>query len=837
MKIEDAIYHRFTPFTLANIKTFSIKIEAMLQVFNSTNGSGKTAFLSQLNVFPLEKSLFFPDGYKAVTIRMPDDLRYRFTSHANGHNSCIKIDTAGNEEELNPGGTQKIQLHLAKEITGLTPFLWNIITGVTKFTTADKTTRRQWMELISGMNFDYAFEVHKRILKNISERRGAVKVSSNHLAEEKLKLLEEHQRASYQTEMEDLTSINRELLRLSRNDQANIGQLVEKVRRGRVEVNELFEKVRKFKRNNALKTTFIAVEDLADVSASINLKQHTINHTHDTLKLLNDQLAEKVELRNRLKRTDGYNLEKVASLTNQGNAKREQLLSSLPADAKRVFSEETSSVWLQQLEAIKSVQTDVYNWKERYSALESLEFPYPTEVYNQHTSFLSELVQKIGRGETLRQTKLEQKHHLEHTEDVKCPKCAHGFKPHTHLTVEEIDGQIEIIDRKLTNYRNNRTSLEHDIKAYKTVLDARNELSELFGRAQLYVLLTGMNFDEESPLAVINTVTSLVQVENTILELISVDEKLAKLKLIGLELEAREGIGSEESISADVNRLEEKIEFNQRQLLTLQEDAKKLTTYLRAVNHLEEMYLSLISKTEQHLKDKAALKDRLAEELVMTGVDKVTARLGQLTTVLNDDRVVRGITDDLAKQIDKYQTELKAFQALDKALNPTTGLIGDQLRECTTAFSTQLTKVVNRIWGYRLEILPCSAENIKGMDYKFPVQSEGYMKPPVPDVSKGSKSQRAVIDLGVQLTTRVALDLTETPLYLDEIGDGMDNVHQHNLIEFIRDLLKEYDCNTLLVHHDLGLRSKLGEHQMVVFEPSNVVVPDVYNEHVTIVNY
>lgn len=837
MKLVEAVFHRFTPFTLANIKTFTVGFDSLLQVLNSTNGSGKSAFLSQLNLFPLDKSMFFPDGYKAVTVQCDDGCQYRFHSDAKGHNSCIKTDTAGNIEELNPGGTQKIQLHLAKEITGVTPFIWDIITGVTKFTTADKTTRRQWMELISGMNFDYAFEVHKRLLKAISERKGVIKMSSNHLAEESLKLLEDEQRNKFQLEMEDLTTINRELLRLSGNSQTNIQQLVRKIKSDKEALNTLFNKIRRFKRHENLKTVGFSVEDLVDVSASIGLKQQAILHSQDTLKLLNDQLSEKQELHMRLKRTDGYNLERVTTLQQQGDTRRKELLAQLSQATKWVFNPETPSTWLQRLEEVKGIERVVFNWKERYSALESLSYPYPKSHYDQQQGFANELIQKIGRGEALRQSKEEQLHHLNHTEDVNCPQCKHSFKPNIPITAEEITNQIQMIDRKLKTYQDNLEQMRKEMQEYKTVDDALTELHQFFRQGSLTEVQRHLNFEETSPLAIINLYANILRDESAIHELLEVERKLDQLKLIALELEAREGMGSEESLGSEVVRLEAEISKHQTKVLELQDEVRQLTTYLKAVTQLEEMYLTLIRKTEEHLKDKATLRDALGDELIHLGVDKMTSRIGQLTTVINDDRVLRGITEDLTKQIQRYQEELKGFQTLEKALNPTTGLIGDQLRECTSAFATQLTKVVNRIWNYKLEVLPCSAENIKGMDYKFPMQTEGYMKPPVPDVSKGSKSQKAIIDLGVQLTTRVALELTNMPLYLDEAGDGLDNSHQSNLIEFIRDLLKEYDCNTLLVHHDVGLRSKLGDHQMIVFEPSNVVVPDVYNEHVEIVTY
>lgn len=841
MIIIKARYHRFNPFTLAGIKTLDVTFKELLQILNSTNGTGKSTFLKELNIFPVEKDLFFEDGYKEITVKDNEDSneQYIFKSTAKGNNSCIKVNLdTGEETELNKGGTQKVQLELAMSLFKVNPFIWDCITGVNKFTDADKTTRRNWMELISGLDFDYAFDVHKRLIRAVSERKGTIKMSSNHLAEESGKLIDEDKLLTLQKELNRLNVIYKELLTESKSVSGDAMQTIHRLTNITKEINTLHNQILKFKRNKKLNYKG-TLPGLLELDSLISSKRTLLPTIEDKRNILTKQLVEKQELKEKLKRTDGYNLEKVRDLLAQGNKKRQKLIEELSEHTRRIFPMDYPNSWHDYLSKLKQTQQRLIQWSDSLENISSLTYPLPKELAEQAKEQSHELKLRIGRGEVMLESLNEQHHHLLHTPDTECPQCKHHFKPNLTGTVEECNVKIASVNRQLKQLKFNLAETDKQFGEYNKIDKARTLLTAIYLQSGFDFLLTTLDLDNTTPSGTIYPVSRVLEDESILMELKEVILKLQQLDKIEIELVSREDMGGNvETVDSSITELNSQIAKLNIDYDNIVSEMKQLETHRGNLLAVERSYQDLIGKTETYLHLKRELKEQLEYELTNEALTKISNRIGRLNAQIGDDRVVRAIVGDLAKQISKYKAELEDYVVLEKALNPTTGLIGDQLRDCTGAFAKQLTKVIDGIWGYALEVLPCSEENIKGMDYKFPFRVEGFNKPPTSDVSKGSKSQKAIINLGVQLTTRAALGFNQMPLFLDEIGEGFDQVHNENLLRFLKQLLVNYRCsNMFLVHHDVMMRSTLGDFDMVVFHKEHVTVADNYNEHALITYY
>lgn len=838
MILVEAIYHRFDPFTLAGIKTIKITFSEMLQILNSTNGSGKSTFLKELNIFPVDKELFFEDGYKIVSVKADENsnLLYIFKSTAKGSNSCIErnLDT-GDERELNKGGTQKVQLELAEELFNVTPFIWNIITGVTKFTNSDKNVRRKWMEELSGLDFDYAFSVHQNIVRAISERKGTVKMSSNHLTSESAKLLDEVKVTELGAELDRLNVIYRNMLSGSKTVTTDAHSILAKLEQLKKEINALNTRILKFKRVKGLNQ--IDAPALSEVDTLISVNKSRLDSFDEKRSILTKQLNEKQKLRESLKRTDGYNLPRVEHLLEQGRTRRQELLQELTEGTRELFPIERRDNWERTFNKLVGVKDSVVNWANGLS-INNLTLPLDELTANSLLEENQNTKQRIGRGEVMLESLKEQLHHLQHTDDVTCPSCSTQFKPNVIVDDKTIIKKMESVTRTLTELKQLEKTSDTTLAEYRVVKTARDELTNIYYQAGLPELLNNLDLNVVSPYLCTHPITSVLEDRSKLDELKLVLVKLTQLEVIKIELTSNQLVGSSEEIQCAVDSLNNEISSILSDYDKTKKEITRLETQRVNLLQVKDYYLDLINKTELFFALRAQLKEELKSALTNNALKVINNRVGRLNNLLGDERVVRAIVDDLSTQINRYQLELEDYVLLEKSINPATGIIGDQLRECTNAFSSQLTKVVGNIWGYGLEILPCPEENIKGMDYKFPFKVEGHEKKPTSDVSKGSKSQKAIIDLGVQLTTRAVKGFNSMPLYLDEIGEGFDKVHNENLLVFLKQLLTDYKCSHMfLVHHDVRMRSLLGDFDMIVFHKDHVSVPDAYNEHVEITYY
>jgi len=93
-----------------------------------------------------------------------------------------------------------------------------------------------------------------------------------------------------------------------------------------------------------------------------------------------------------------------------------------------------------------------------------------------------------------------------------------------------------------------------------------------------------------------------------------------------------------------------------------------------------------------------------------------------------------------------------------------------------------MNNIVNTIWTYDIEILPCNIEE-NDLTFRFPVIINGVKN--VPDVSKGSSAIKDIIDLAFKITVMEFLNLLNYPLILDEIGSTFSPDHRIRLFNYI----------------------------------------------------
>lgn len=838
MLIHSIELYLFKGFRKPGIKKATINFSQKLQVLNSTNGSGKSTFLSELSLFPIEKTLFYKGGYKKIVVGNEKGVFTLISNHQG--NSFVDMESG---EELNGGGTIKLQMDLIEQYFGLTPFLWGLISGYTKFTSADKNVRRSWMECISGLDFDYALGVYKDIQKAINEHKGAIKINQNHLTNEQVKLLSEDVVNELIKEHDGLTALNKEILRATpdhvKGDVREVLSLVERLEK---EVMVKYQATVKFKLPTRPNVVFSSIDDLRVV---VNEKKNEIEKIDLSINHNANLLNEKNALREKLLRTDGLDLNHVSATI---------------IDLEKQTIPTCTIVYESAYNALQNVIVDngIEKTKNQFERIknklitlitdnENTQLHYSLEEEKTHKTLIAEidsLMERVAKGRMVRERILGQLEHVRNCVKAKCPTCSTtflvGVNPESKGLVEleadlvSVDERIAVLDteiKKLTEQRN----------VFDTILSLRTQFKRIFREVEILLplwVLVDFNLINDTQ----GMTYWLEEVENYFHEIHRiklVQDKLVEYRQFKIELTTTNLLLDPMLLGNECQVLTEDIQILNSRRSELFNKIKTISEYGKQLDRKQSLYSELIASVARLEEERLRLLGLLEKSCCDSLVDFSQQRLGLLTHQLNDHRVLSALVLDLQKQITVYRDKLDQLIILEKLLNPTTGIIGEQLVDYTNAFAKQLTGIIGQLWGYPLEILPCQIDGSKGMDYKFPFKvNECSDEDNIPDISLGSKSQVAVFNLGVMLATRVSLGLVNMPLILDEIGEGFDTVHNENLVLFLKQLLSEYQCsNMFIVHHDPHLRATLGQHDVIVFDADHVVIEGEYNRHVLLEYY
>jgi hypothetical protein len=135
-------------------------------------------------------------------------------------------------------------------------------------------------------------------------------------------------------------------------------------------------------------------------------------------------------------------------------------------------------------------------------------------------------------------------------------------------------------------------------------------------------------------------------------------------------------------------------------------------------------------------------------------VERLQSQLASRTSALNSHEANSKLINALANMVATNKVKMEAYGDVHKALNPTTGIISEQVTGYCAQFAEQVSGVIGQVWSYAMVVKPPESTR-KGLTYKFPVMLEGTELSK--DVAELSKGQTAIINLAITLCTRAAL--------------------------------------------------------------------------------
>ena len=402
---------------------------------------------------------------------------------------------------------------------------------------------------------------------------------------------------------------------------------------------------------------------------------------------------------------------------------------------------------------------------------------------------------------------------------------------------EHLTKTIEQGEAKLSNLKEKMAEANEQLEQYRAIIIAQRQFMDEVNRydnpviRQFVSVLHGDGLDENS----VMRIPLLAEFASVVEKACTIDQ--LKNKLAGLE---QQMIIIEATAAEDMSKLQELLEFEQRQYANAVWNIKELThlktvhtKYVEAQQSLDQLEGNLTTAVERR---SSIIDDMIKREMI----DALNAHGQELWELYCGAKIrfdsmanAKAELASLEKRLDYCNKRLAAASHVVKVMSPETGLLAKYLYQCITRITDLMTAYIGKIWGYQVKICPCDVSD-GDLDYRFPYWIDNPEKK-LADVSLGSKGQREVIDFVFVLAVYKALKLDKYPLFIDELGSGFDEGHRASAVDFVSGQVdRGAHSQLLMVSHDAATHFQLTNADITVLDPSGISLPKVYNTNTTI---
>lgn len=798
--------------------------ESAYQIIAGKNGSGKTTLLDACAPLPPSKTDYDEGGYEHK-VYIHNNRRYELTSTFDkGQHHSFVVDGT----ELNQGGTLTVQRTLVKQHFNYDQELHDLMLDYTPFTEMSIPKRRDWINRLSNVDSDYALNVYAKIksahrdssgaIKNIKQQLldakegilpsteiDKLKAKAIHISDRITSLMQHRQpEVPNQSQLDDLIKqvelgIEKQAAALDgiQSDpeytSKSIGELNRLMSYSQSKIDSITSSLRELEEEHQELETFVA--DL----------EKTTNGDVQQIYVRRDQLIGQLnEIRGKL-----FNVAEPGSLKEvellyddilRGNDIFNDLLLSMPANpmenGERKYNKQTLS-----------------RAKERHAVLTNL---YHTTAHD---------IMSVGKS-------LDS---LQNDPTTTCPQCGYEWLPgHEHLTTEDLESRLADLrkvsdDTKeeldtITSFIEEMNEWMNAYRQYKTFTGSYPRLADMFNRIEE----TGELFD--NPGGLINVMESGIGNIRMILERYRIEDELEKVNVLiaRVDQDNEKGAGQ---LKSRLGRIEEK-----HILLNLDREAEETNVVrIRTALNNRETFENIVTDLNRYavwMEDYyIGMIDREKERLVSSEVRDNQSSLAELENVLRNHYATQKVIENIESNLIRTTQEEEAYRILLDVLSPVNGLIAEQISSFMRYLVNQINGIIKMCWSYPMFIHPCDME--KGeMDYRFSFEV-GDSSMSAPDVGRGSKGQKEIINFAFKLVAMTCLSMGDYPLIVDELGSDMDPEHRLNVMNYLKLLVEAGRCGQIfLISHHPDAYLTLTQAEVMTFTPDALPLAIKHNENV-----
>lgn len=783
MILKKLVLHKFKRFFLSGVEHFVYTPDSNITIIAWANGMGKSSLLSQLNPLPADlKKDYREDGYKLIEYQV-GDIEYVISSGyvAKGKHSFLK-----NGNELNPGGTSAVQKQLVEEHFKLTSSMFNILLGVDNLTTMSPSIRKHWFTMLSPVDYTFSIKVWNNLKIRARDILGSIKILQEDLIKKTEAIIDKEEIKLLRSQVEVLDKSILDMSQTLVTTQEPGGKY-----KDIQVVDDMFSRYSKYQSvvyetskledidSESAKTKLGKLEsDLETISKEIDKKSKAIK----TLEILNskDTLAE---------------LKEVIS-TNKKNI--EQLEHSLPKNLIEGSSELMSSKLISVTEAARNLLDIILNseFKDIGSRKELLE--NQTKFEDLKTGFNNLKGTYVGLTNSIKELESNSK-----DIDVNCPNCNHKFHYSPIDQVNMLKRKLEPIEKELKERYTVLKNLTAINQKITTKIEYLDKLMAILSEPLLKPVLEDVTtISPEGILTYLNkarvTVDLFIELEKKKADLKSLEDKL-KIQEEAAKIAQELGINSITSLEKEIEDL-----------------LSRKTKVLRSIENIklyittDETVKSIIKEIEEFQDFKAKEYKYLIEtkrnELLLKQIGDLKLQLSTIQKKIADSDTNNSIIESLQKTINENKSKLDVLTKMLDVLSPDGGLIAKSINSFLNTYLSEMNSIINSVWSYNMEILPCEVDEGNDLNYKFKVKVNH--DETIEDISKLSSSMQEIVNLAFKIIFIKYLGLQGFPLILDEFGRTMDPEHRVNAYDVIDRVLAHNFNQIILVCHFESMYSR-----------------------------
>lgn len=828
MKIEEVILIGYLRFQRTNTHVFRWTPESTEQIILGTNGSGKSSFL-QLLITLIGRGMnkdFKPGGSYDIRLEHRGS-KYRlygiYNSKAGKHSFWMN-----DGEDMNDGNTQATQRELLYEHFGINEPIGHILTGKVRFSQMSVTQRREWLMLMSGVDFDYIEKMYEYFAESQRDIKGYLKRVTDVLDEQ----ISEANDLVYDIEATEarVEVVRRELDTLLRASIRKEGMCSEDLMK---RLEDIAEDVKQIHHETI---GWMGEERPEGVNESVEELMGSLPSMERLVVTYRTKIAGHIEQMGhftKLAHDMGLTMGSDAATSEQGlhdkilalNEENAHLMSSV----RRWSGEkDNAAVKHQSALAVRPQLTDlstrlIPNDKGQFTRAGRAELEQRLQIAN---DVIFELKDRTSRLENVIRN-------AEHVCEVNCPQCANTFKPGVNYGQLERDKE----DLAFSSERLNKVMAEK--KEYEEKLEAYREYAEVW--REWITLTTGSPMIREfwlvmadEDVAVKTPQTLPARLERYIYELDflrQVNQNETQIETLNIRLEALRNAGGGEFIAKRVAEME-------GELIRMEEDCAAAVERVDAIRSVIKRYeqgmrsITSLADCEVSYNNQVAgvLRTMLGEE-IENQINTRQHDLAEMTHRANRSRALMLSIENSKKEKESAEESLESYKLVTQSLSPKDGVIADAIRNFATYFSDLLNEHISLVWTY--DMIVSAVIEDAAMNCKFPmvVSSIG---DPVDDVADGSEGQVEMVDFAFVLVLMDLLGLKDHPLFVDEFGRAFDQEHRERLITYIKSLVDSGRYSQLfMISHYASVYGPFTQAEFVVLDTRNITVPEVYNQNVT----
>lgn len=817
MFIKKLLVRDFTLIAHNNIQSLEVDFKSKFQLVLGTNGSGKSSIVTKLLTgYPADGEFFGPKGYHEL------EMEHKGSTYTCiGDYSINKFKFIKDGEVINDNCTPTMMKGLVEQYFGIDKTLAGIVTDGLKFTTMNPQQRRQIIMKASGINIDVGMSV----LDKFKERGDYYKKHGKNLSK---RLVDEDNNLPSDSHVEELeqrrVDINHDLgvLDLMMTQPKDIGRESDIV-------NKIFDISSRAKRDAlSFIDTPEALFEALDREGANEIIGRLRFQKEDLERQKTERYREIEELRSTLGQSSFANLD-IDDLE-KTKVDLEQQLKQLDEQSKGyIFKDEGVR------QAVESAPTLYEELREIF-----LDLPDNSESYftRDRRSINAERIIKIDNHIGILNREIhEYEHELKlHSsgDQVGCPACGTEFIPGVRFNEETLQVNLkEALSRM--------AKLEEELKIEKEyqveITDYHSKLSTL---EQLYRhnhihsalinALKGYSYVTNNPRYCLTILEDWINDINVSMNYQNLANRLDKVNQ-DILLVRSEDLERRRLIEARLSELTKSYSSYIDQSSRIQQLISDAEFYIRYITN-RDSWLSeagvVIDEVELHNETNL---NNMVHRFVQASKSELLSELASIEKQLTGINYAKLNRDRLLKEKEEVDQGVEDATTLYNELCPKTGMLGEAMDEFINEFVSKLNSVINAVWTYPIEVLPC--RNEKGdLDFYFPVRINGRKKPNK-DISMTSTAQSDIINFAFKLLIMKTHGLDDFPLFVDELAANMDDVHRVRIMKVIYDMIEsEMNPQMFMISHYAAQHGTFTNAEVLVLNSDNLqTIPDGYNKH------